>query len=430
MPTKVAAHFWRSVALRLRGVDPMSDLLMPKLGLTMTEGLVADWHVAQGASVVAGQTLLTVETEKVAHEIEAESDGVLTEILVAAGESVAVGTVVARIRAPGDAPENRPPPQDGPAARKLMREHALDRTDVPATGRDGRVTKGDVLRVIATPLARRVAQAQGVDLQTVTGSGPHGRIKAADLNDATARVVSVPETAQPRASGSALITPDAARLATARRVTAAKRDIPDFHLSQDADITDLLALREQLNADADRPRVTVTHMLVRALGLALTRQPQMNRIWIDGQIMAFDSADIGLVTETPDGLRIPVIRDAGGADLDSIAAQARDLAGRARDATLQAADVGGGAIALSNVGMFGARSLTPIISPPNAMILGVGADAAVFRPDDTGAPVLRRELLLTLVCDHRLIDGGAAARFLAQVVALLQSPLSLLRPAN
>lgn len=402
----------------------MSDLLMPKLGLTMTEGLVAEWHVAQGAQLHAGQTVLTVETEKVAHEVEAETGGVLVEILVPAGTSVPVGTPVARIGGQGD----RVPPQDGPAARKLMREHALDRDKVPATGRDGRVTKGDVLRVIATPLARRMAQAQGVDLNSVTGSGPRGRIKAADVQDAAQAQVRAP---QPASGVRPLheIVPDAARLATARRVTAAKRDIPEFHLTQDADITDLLELRTRLNADADRARITVTHMLIRALGLALTLQPDMNRIWMGERILAFGSADIGLVTETPAGLRIPVVRDAGRVDLDGIAAQARNLAERARAGTLGTDDVGGGAISLSNVGMFGARSLTPIISPPNAMILGVGAEGAVFRPDATGAPVLRRELILTLVCDHRLIDGGAAARFLGQVVALLQSPLSLLRPA-
>lgn len=419
----------------LSGADPMADLLMPKLGLTMTEGLVADWHVSEGAAVQAGQILLTVETEKVAHEVEAEVDGVLAEILVPAGQSAPVGAPVARLRAPGD----QPPPQDGPAARKLMRDHALDRGNVPATGRDGRVTKGDVLRVIATPLARRLAQQRGVDLHAVTGSGPRGRIKAADVQGAAVGAVPpqatdqqpAPQQAAPTRSMSAgmrEILPDATRLATARRVSAARREIPDFALTQDADIGELLDLRARLNADPDRPRITVTHMLIRALGLALAAQPQMNRIWLNDRIVEFDDADIGLVTEAPDGLRIPVVRDAGRCDLDGIAAQASDLVARARAGALAANDVGGGAIALSNVGMFGARTLTPIINPPQAMILGVGAEGAVFRPDATGAPVLRRELILTLVCDHRLIDGGAAARFLAQVVALLQSPLRLLRP--
>lgn len=432
----------------------MSNLVMPKFGLTMTEGLLSEWHVAPGAKFRAGDLLFTVETEKVANEVEAGSDGEIAEILVAAGETVPVGAPVARLAgakaygagAAGDV-ANAPPspsaaapapsapsmpahgPADSPAARKLMAEHGLERGDLDATGRDGRVMKEDVLRVIATPLARRLATMKGVNLHSVEGSGPKGRIKARDV-EAAGSAVPTTRAAPPSNAGMREIAPDAMRLATARRVSSAKRDIPHFYLTHEAEISALSDLRGRLNAEDGRPRISVTHMLIRALGLALAEMPEFNRIWAGDTIVAFDRADIGMVAETPDGLRIPVIRDAGGATLDQVAEMARDLASRARDGQLTPADVGDSVISISNVGMFGVSTLTPIINPPGAMILGVGAERALFRPDAGGAPALRRELTLTLACDHRIVDGAAAARFLSAVVEILENPLRLLRPAH
>lgn len=424
----------------------MTDLVMPKFGLTMTEGLLTEWHVVPGAAFSAGDILFTVETEKVANEVEAEADGVLTEIVVPAGETVPVGSPIARLAQAGDdagsageeaqsprlapapAPAPSPDTEDAPSARKLMAEHDLAREQVTPTGRNGRVTKGDVLRVIATPLARSIATKEGLDLHRVEGTGPMGRIKARDVEGA-ARAQPGPAI-HPEPAHAREIVPDAVRLATARRVSAAKRDIPHFYVTHEAELSALTALRAQLNADPDGPRVTVTHMLIRALGVVLTEHPAMNRIWAGDHIIAFSQVDIGMVTQTPDGLRIPVIRDAGRAALDDIAAQARDLAERARSGGLGASDVGDGVISISNVGMMGVTSLTPIINPPNAMILGVGAERQLFRPDENGAPALRREMTLTLACDHRIIDGADAARFLADFIALLETPLRLLRPVR
>lgn len=404
----------------------MSVLLMPKFGLTMAEGLLSEWHIAEGASFTKGDLLFTVETEKVANEVEAEFDGILLQIVVAAGDTIAVGEPVANLTGDGEvaAPlETISNPQDGPAARKLMIENAIPRDQVTASGRDGRVMKEDVLRVIATPLAKIIAIQQGVDLQTLEGSGPRGRIKAADVRNASTQIAT-----SANADGPERITPDAARLATVRRVSAAKRDIPHFYVTHEAEISELTALRKTLNSSETNTRVSVTHMLIRTLGLALTEMPHMNRVWAGDHILAFNQADVGMVTETPNGLRISVIRNAGSAQLDEIAAAANDLGARARIDALTASDVGDGVIAISNVGMFGIASLTPIISPPNAMILGVGAPRLVFRPDDAGAPFLHNELTLTLACDHRIIDGADAARFLSAVVEILETPTRLLRP--
>lgn len=416
----------------------MADLLMPKFGLTMTEGTVSQWHVSAGDSFAAGDILFTVETEKVANEVEAETGGIMAEILVAAGETVPVGTTLARLgdgvsgdetdsAAATDAAKSPAPAgvRDAPSARKLMDDHGIAPGEVSGTGRDGRIMKEDVLRVVATPLARRIAKERAVDLRRITGSGPKGRIKAEDVRNST-------PTRAPSAPGGSVtvIIPDDARLATARRVSAAKRDIPHFHVTHEAEIGALDALRKELNADGDRTRISVTHMLVRAIGLALAEMPAMNRIWANDTILSFATADIGMVAETPGGLRIPVLRDTGNRNLDEIAADAADLTARARGGALTPADVGDSVISISNVGMFGVTSLTPIINPPNAMILGVGAERQVFRPDDRGQPALRREMTLTLACDHRVIDGADAARFLSRIVGNLEAPTRLLRPAR
>jgi len=192
----------------------------------------------------------------------------------------------------------------------------------------------------------------------------------------------------------------------------------------------MMGLRDALNEDGATVRISVTHMLIRALGLVLTEMPQMNRIWVNDKIVTFDQANIGMVVETPGGLRIPVIRDAGRQQLDNVASQAKGLVQRAVEGNLSMSDVGNGVISISNVGMFGVSSLTPIINPPNAMILGVGADRNVFRPAPDGSPVLARELTLTLACDHRVIDGADAARFLSALVEVLETPIRLLRPAR
>lgn len=403
----------------------MSEIVMPKFGLTMTEGLIAAWRRKPGEPFRQGDVLLEVETEKVTNEVEAAVDGVLAEILFPEGATVPVGAVIARLAGGAAAPSPPAPARgaDAPSARKLMAEHGVSREAVEASGRDGRVMKEDVLRVIATPLARRIARQEGIDLSQVAGSGPGGRIKAADVEGAKA------SPAPPPLSG--LVQPDPVRAATARRVQAAKRDIPHFYLTRHVDIRALAALRAELNAEAGRAKLSVTHMLVKAAGLALAAHPDLNRVWLPDGILALDTVGVGIVAETPQGLRIPVLDRADRLALDDLALAVGGLLDRARSATLTGADVSGGAISISNVGMHGADTLAPIINPPQAMILGVGAEQRLFRPDAAGQPELRREIVLTLAADHRLIDGADAARFLATLAGLLETPLALLRsPAS
>lgn len=403
----------------------MADIVMPKLGLTMTEGLLAEWRVGPGDSYAPGDVLFVVETEKIANEVEASEAGRIDAILVEEGATVPVGTPIAR--ADGDAPAVAPdlvpdaaPPTGIPAAEATP---TGGETGPPRPRGNGRAAApAPAGRIVATPLARRLAARHGIDLASVTGSGPRGRIKAADVELRVSPGAAAGAATRPAPA------PDA-RSATARRVAASKRDIPHFYVQTEAEVTALSELRAELNADTRYPRVTVSHLLIKAIGNAVAGMPEINRIWVDDRAVSLDGVDVGLVADTPDGLRIPVIRDVAARPLDTVAAEARDKVERARGGRLTADDVGGGAISLSNVGMHDVTALVPIINPPQSMILGVGAERGVFRPDADGHPELRREIVLSLACDHRVIDGALAARFLERLAAAIGSPLGLLRPA-
>jgi pyruvate dehydrogenase E2 component (dihydrolipoamide acetyltransferase) len=373
------------------------EILMPKLGLTMTEGLLAEWKVAPGMRVRAGQVLFVVETEKIATEIEAAGEGEILEILAPAGATVPVGAPVARwtgeaTAAPPDAPAEAPQP--APAA--------------PAPP-----------RILATPLARRLARERGLDLAHLRGSGPRGRIKAADVPQA-ARPAAQPPPAAP-------LPLDRTRATAARRLSQAKREIPHFYLGAAADLTRLLALRQDWNALPGARRFTLTHAILAACGRALSEAPELNRVWADEAWLPLAGTHVGLAVDTPRGLFAPVLRDAGGAALEEVARRADALVARARAGALTHEDMAPASLTVSNVGMHGARFLVPIVNPGQSMILGVGAVEPVFRPDAQGAPALRQEATLVLAADHRVLDGAAAARFLGRVARILEQPLALLR---
>jgi pyruvate dehydrogenase E2 component (dihydrolipoamide acetyltransferase) len=395
----------------------MHDLRMPKLGLTMTEGTLAEWKVEPGQPVRRGELLFVAETEKVANEIEASADGSIGEIRVLAGTTVPVGEVLATCSNAGG-------PASAAAEGARPAPTALN-TSAPITRRD--VVVGP--RVVATPLARRLAKQSGIDLHTLRGGGPNGRIKAHDVLGARgersgalqyAECV-IPATSTRRAA-TRYETTVASRLATA------KRDVPHFYAALEADIGPALALREQLNASPRRQRISVTHVLIAALARALLATPQANRVWCDGQIEEFQTVDIGLAVETERGLLAPLLGDVGRAPLDSIAAAARRLVARARNGGLTIKDVQGGAMTLSNVGMHRVKYLTPIINPGQAAILGVGSVQQIFRPGPGGEPIPRQEIGLALACDRRTWDGVAAAAFLNRVADNLAQPLELIRP--
>ena len=395
------------------GVDVlMPPLVMPKLGLTMTEGVLLEWHVGAGDEFRAGDMLFVVETEKVANEVQADIDGIIDELLVEEGDIVPVGMPLATLKG-------------GRVSQLPEKVVTTAEAAVSAVAIEPRqfVKDSDSSRIVSTPLARKRARELGVDLSRVAGSGPGGRIKVNDLDHLGDSVAQeMPRLQSEHGLQAQEIRPSAARLATARRVSAAKTNVPHFYITQDVEVSALQVFRATINKRSPEIRVSVTHLLIKALGVAMAELPTTNRIWVDDKILAFNQVDIGMVTETEDGLRVPIIRDAGRRTLEEVAIEARTLASRAQDDSLTQKEVGGGSVSISNVGMFGASSLIPIINAPQAMILGVGSEQALFRPDEAGHPVLHKEICLTLACDHRVHDGADAARLLARLARILKNP--------
>jgi pyruvate dehydrogenase E2 component (dihydrolipoamide acetyltransferase) len=386
------------------------DLVMPKLGLTMTEGLVSEWRVKPGDRFKAGDVLLVVETEKLANEVEAEADGALVEVTAQAGETIACGETIARWAPEGaaEAPAAAtprpvapvPPPSPPPPA------------EVRPPAANG--------RVIATPLARRRARDLAVDLAGLTGSGPGGRIKAADVEGAAS--ARSPAPASPPAG--ARRPASAFQRTVARRLTETKMQTPHFYLAAEAEVSALLALRARLKGEG--LRLSLTPFILAAVGRCLVDLPAMDAVWEEGEIVTLGCADVGLAIDSPRGLVVPVLRGVGHKALSELGAETTALiaAVRAKGVTME--QLQGGAVTVSNAGMHNVTYMTSIINPGQSMILGVGSVREVFRPDADGAPALRRELGLVLSADHRLFDGVAALRFLNAIIGYIERPERLL----
>jgi pyruvate dehydrogenase E2 component (dihydrolipoamide acetyltransferase) len=410
---------------------PAQAILMPKLGLTMTEGMLIEWKVAPGDRVAPGDVLFVVETDKISNEIEAADAGTVEALHVAESETVAVGTPVATLVVEG--PElARIAVQTAPlAAQPAEVLGATASAPTPGPAPSDRTGPEPVeVRYYATPLARRVARQAGLDLGEITGTGPRGRITSDDVT-AAQRAPSAPPSMAPEPptadEPSELVALNSVQKVTARRLSEAKRNIPHFYVFAEADVTALLELREQLNSDAAHQRISVSHFILAAMSRALVAMPTLNRVWSDAGLVQLRQADVGLAVEGPKGLLAPVLRNLGRSTVDEVAAAATQAVGRVRGGQVSSADLQGGATALSNVGMFGATGLVPIINPGQSSILGVGRNQGVFRPDAHGQPQLRQVLNLALSCDHRVVDGAEAARFLQIIQNGLEAPAALLR---
>lgn len=408
-------------------MSALNDLLMPKLGLTMTEGLLAEWCVAPGDHVSAGDVIFVVETDKVANEITAEADGVMGELLVGQGETVPVGAVVATWTGPGQRRSEDTPSQPNDAATTAVIRPVSEPASI-----EPQIAEGG--RVVATPFARRLAFENEISLAGIVGSGPRGRIKAADVRVAVAAVAaakpsSVESTTSPVSAvrKDAVRTPSGVEQTVARRMVEAKQQVPHFYLSSEAEVSELLSLRQRLNADESAPRLTLNHFLIAAVARALAEQPLQNRIWRDGEIVEFATIDVGVAVSTERGLMAPVLHDLAGRGLDEIARRAEVTVRCVREGKATREDLQGGAITISNAGMFDVTYMTSIINPPQSAILGVGSVRELFRPGPDGAPALRREMGLVYAGDHRLHDGISGLKFLNRVIALLQNPYCLLR---
>ena len=411
----------------------MSHVLMPALSPTMEAGGLARWCVGPGDPVQIGDVIAEIETDKAVLELEATQDGVIAEILVPAGaEGVAVGAPIARLAAPGD---DARLPVLSPAARRIVTERDLDPAGIAGTGRDGRITKADALAAApleapdaeASPLARRIARLTGRDLSAVSGSGPGGRIVAGDLIDHADQGPEAPRPPAPVQAAGQLVRLDPMRATIARRMTESFRDTPHFPLSIDVEVDALAAARGRINAAIAETglRISLNDLILKASAVALRQVPEANASFTPQGIVLHHSADIAMAVALEGGLITPIIRQAETKGVAQIAAEARELAARARERRLRPEEHQGGTFTVSNLGMFGVRSFSSILNAPHGCILSVGA--AEPRPVVRGeALAIATVMSLTLTCDHRVVDGAVGARWLAVLRGLIAEPLALI----
>jgi pyruvate dehydrogenase E2 component (dihydrolipoamide acetyltransferase) len=437
----------------------MTDILMPALSPTMEEGNLTKWHVKVGDKVESGQVIAEIETDKATMEVEAVDEGVVAEILVPEGtEGVKVNALIARLQdegAPAAKPAAAAPAPAAAAAPKAEAAPAPPPAAItPPPAAAAPAAKPDGERIFASPLAKRMAEEKGVDLKSVQGSGPHGRIVKADVEK------SVPGAAKPAAAPAAASAPAAAapaagapaparqvlsleqqgiapgsyelvplnnmRKTIARRLTESFRDIPHFPLTVDLEIDKLLEARTRLNASLGNDiRISVNDFVIRAAALALKKVPEANASFTPEGIAMHKHADIAMAVAIDGGLITPIIRAAETKGLAQISAESKDLAARARAMKLKPEEFQGGTFSVSNLGMFGIKSFASIINEPQGAILSVGAGEkrAVVRGDQVVAATV---MTVTLTCDHRVVDGAIGARWLQAFKPLIEDPLTML----
>ncbi|WP_439633772.1 pyruvate dehydrogenase complex dihydrolipoamide acetyltransferase [Glycocaulis sp.] len=450
------------------------EVLMPALSPTMEEGTLSRWLVKEGDEVKSGDVIAEIETDKATMEVEAVDEGRVGKILVEGGsEGVKVNAVIAVLLEEGEdesalesaqsSASQKPAPKDEgkgkepkssetPAERSESRGREQDKNEVldrakSASGSSPQ--KGKDSRLKASPLAKRMAQLEGLDLSDLEGSGPNGRIVKRDVEAALSQGVSkapktdaASETKAPPAKtepgkisvaslnleeGSYEVVPlDGMRKTIARRMTASFRDVPHFPLSIDLELDALLKLRSELNAKApEGVKVSVNDMLIRACALALIRVPESNASYTDEGLVMHKHADVAVAVAIDGGLITPVIKKAETKGLAKISEEMKDLAARARERKLKPEEFQGGTFSISNLGMMGIKSFASIINEPQGMILSVGAGEKrpVVKND---ALAIATVMTITLTCDHRVVDGAAGAKFLAALKPLVEDPVTML----
>jgi pyruvate dehydrogenase E2 component (dihydrolipoamide acetyltransferase) len=427
----------------------MTDVLMPRLSDSMAEGTILTWLAADGDDIVEGQELVEVETDKATMTQLSEASGVLS-IVVAEGTTVAVGEVIARLQpagAPTSAAEERTTGGDD-AATAEPEPGPVPVSSVPAPSGNGHAA-GNGMSVPATPMARRIAGAHGIDLASLAGSGPRGRVVRADViaaaglseaapagaasvRDPAPAATAPPAAAAPAAAsgrgGSERVALSRLQQLVARRMAEAKATIPEFQVQTEVEMTAAVAFRAQLKeltASQGLPAPSLNDLIVKTCALCLRRHPRANGSYVDGAFELHDRVNVGVAVAAEDALVVPVIHDADSKTLGQIASESRGLAESVRAGTITPPQLSGATFTVSNLGMYGMTAITPVINPPQAAILGVGAIRDVLARDADGAIVDRKLLSLTLSCDHRILYGADAAKFLAAIKQLLESPVSL-----
>jgi pyruvate dehydrogenase E2 component (dihydrolipoamide acetyltransferase) len=430
---------------------------MPQLGETVAEGKITKWFKAAGDTVKPGDNLFEIETDKTSMEVPSTTSGTLTEIRFKVGDVAKVGAVVAVISGAGAAaasavassPPNAPaaPPRAVPAAAvhstPMPRPAApMDPFNAVRTPERNFGPAKLATGAPVTPLARRLAGERGIDLTRISGSGPHGRIVAADVERAAPGVAApAMATGASAAQVKALyegvayeeVPLDSMRRTIATRLVEAKQTIPHFYLTADLDAGRLIAMREEANAAAPKDKsgqpafkLSLNDFIIKAWAAALQRIPTANAVWAGDRILRFRNSDIGIAVALEGGLITPVVRNAESKSVTAISAEMRDLADRARQKKLKPNEYQGGSSAISNLGMYGVREFSAIINPPHATILAVGATRRAPVEADDGSVKFISQMTVTLSCDHRVVDGALGVELLASFKDFIEKPVTAL----
>ena len=430
-------------------------IIMPKVDMDQETGTVVEWIKGEGEEVKQGEPILVVETAKVAFEVEAPASGILGGITAGPGEVIPIATIIAYILEPGEAPPAGPAkgpgepvleqaapqaspgqqsqtPSATPLARRLARETGVDPARIAGTGPGGRVTKTDVQSALtadrgaevvsgkayATPAARRMASARGIDLHAVRGSGPAHRIQVGDV---AAAAVSAPLPASTGLGAVTTIPLQGMRRAVAERMTRSVREAPQFALMIEVDMRRAEAMRLAFNR-GEGAKITHTAIVLKACAWALTKHRLANACLAGEEIHLLSEVNIGVAVALEEGLIVPVVHDADQKGIAEIAQEIADLSLHARDGRLTARDLTGGTFTVSNLGMFGIDQFTAIINPPESAILAVGRVANRAGEIEDGKIGLIPTMSLTLTVDHRVLDGATAARFLHDIGLAIEEP--------
>ncbi len=425
------------------------EIKMPALSPTMEEGKLAKWLVKEGDTVSSGDIMAEIETDKATMEFEAVDEGVIGKITVAEGtEGVKVGTVIALLAEDGEdasalasakvapAPAAKAEPAPAASAPAPAPAAAVAAPAAPKTAEG---------RIAASPLARRIAEAKGLDLATIQGSGPNGRIVKADVEAAQPGAAAPAAAAAPVAAPAAAAPAGAAaivdgrvphtieplsgmRKTIAKRLTQSKQEAPHIYLSVDVKLDALMALRAQVNETlaARGIKVSVNDMLVKALGVALVQVPECNVSFAGSELIRYERADISVAVSIPNGLITPIVPDANNKSFSQIATMTKDLGSRAKEGKLKPEEYQGGTASISNMGMMGIKSFSAVVNPPQGMIMAIGAGQKQPWVMDDGSLGVATIMNATGSFDHRAIDGADGARLMAAFKDLVENPLSMI----
>ncbi len=410
---------------------------MPKLSDTMTEGTLLKWRKKEGDKVEAGDVIADVETDKATMEMEAFDDGILHKFFVAEGAKVPIGDKVALLLEKGEAP-----PKDGEAPVTESKKSASAKADTiapapegarPAASKSAAVPGGG--RVKASPLAKKVATAKGVELSGLAGSGPGGRIIARDVEGAPAgastakSAAPAPVAATPAGEGDQRIALSGMRRVIAERLLTSKTTIPHFYLNIEVDAGPLMKFRAEANVASEAAgasKLTVNDFILKAVVSAAAKVPAVNASFAGDAIIQYGSINLAVAVAVEDGLVTPVIRSAQKRSLREISEAVKDLAGRARNKKLKPEEYQGGTITVSNLGNYGIDNFFAIINPPQAMIIAVGAIVKKPVVNAKNEIVVGQRLAIGLSADHRVVDGAVGAQYLAELRRLIESPALML----